>query len=224
MRITRIETQQKRRDRVNLFADGAFVAGLSKETLIRAALRVGDEITDGRLAALQAEEALVQTRSAAMRLLARRPRSERELRDRLRLKEFADADIAQVLEDLRRAGLVNDAEFARTWIRNTLTLRPLGEIQMRQKLLLAGVDRGIVDEAIRAELGAVDNDAIARTLVSRYLARSAGRSSAADIPRRRRLAAAMLARRGYAWPVIQRVLKSLDLVSGEEADDLPGQS
>ncbi|MBK7258047.1 MAG: RecX family transcriptional regulator [Ignavibacteriae bacterium] len=211
MRITRIETQQKRRDRVNVYADGEFAVGISKETLLRAALRVGDELTPERLSALQSEEGLFQTRAAAMRLLARRPRAERELRDRLREKEYADADIARVLAGLRTAGLVNDAEFARTYIRNTLILRPLGEIQLRQKLLIFGIERATVDDAIREELGAVDVDDIALAVTRKYLARSAGRGSADDPRKRRRLAAAMLARRGYAWTIITRVLKKLDL-------------
>lgn len=218
MRITRIETQQKRRDRVNVYADGEFAVGISKETLLRAALRVGDELTPERLSALQSEEGLFQTRAAAMRLLARRPRAERELRDRLREKEYADADITRVLSDLRAAGLVNDAEFARTYIRNTLTLRPLGEIQLRQKLLIFGIERTTVDDAIREELGAVDVDDIALAVTRKYLARSAGRGSADDPVKRRRLAAAMLARRGYAWAVITRVLKKLDLPEDESLE------
>jgi regulatory protein len=220
VRITRIETQQKRRDRVNIYADDVFAVGISKETLLRAALRVGDELTPERLTALQNEEGRYQTRAAALRLLARRPRAERELRDRLREKEFADTDIARVLSDLRAAGLVNDAEFARTYIRNTLTLRPLGEIQLRQKLLIFGVDRTTVDDAIRDELGAVDVDDIALTVARRYMARTAARGSSDDPQKRRRLTAAMLARRGYSWAVITRVLKALHLPSDDTAGEL----
>lgn len=216
MRITRIETQQKRRDRVNLYADGEFAVGISKETLLRAALRVGDELTPDQLHALRSDEDAFQTRAAALRLLARRPRSERELRDRLREKEHADADIARVLADLRAAGLVNDAAFARTFIRNALTLRPLGEIQLRQKLLVFGIERSVVDDAIREELGAVDVDDIALGLVQKYLARTAGRGPSDDPQKRRRLASAMLARRGYSWAVIARVLKRLDLPTEDD--------
>ena len=211
MRITRIETQQKRRDRVNLYVDGEFAVGISKETLLRAALRVGDELTPEYLNTLRSDEDLYQTRAAAMRLLSRRPRAEHELRDRLREKEFADADIARVLADLRAAGLVNDPEFARTFIRNALTLRPLGEIQLRQKLLVFGIDRATVDDAIRDELGTVDMPGVALGVARKYLARTAGRGPDDDPQKRRRLVAAMLARRGYAWTVITLVLKKLNL-------------
>lgn len=221
MRITRIETQQKRRDRVNLYVDGEFALGLSKETLLRAALRVGDELSAARIDALTAEETLFQARTAALRLLSRRPRSEKEIRDRLREKEFGDREIARIIDDLKSSGLINDAEFARTYVRNALALRPQGEIQLRQKLLLLGVARPVIDDCLREIMPGVDVEHMARTLAERYLAKTRSGSRRADPQKRRRLVAGMLARRGYAWTVINQVLHSLDLSSEEDPHDHP---
>ena len=220
MRITRIETQKKRRDRVSIFADGEYVLGLSKETLLRAALRVGDEISPSRITALTADETLHQARSSALRLLARRPRSERELRDRLKENEFDDDTINRVIAGLTEAGLVNDAEFARMYVRNALTLRPQGEIQLRQKLLLLGVARPLIDEVLREILPGVNEEQMALTLARRTLAKSRSGTSPDDQRKRRQRVTAMLARRGYAWTVINRVLKSLDLSTAEDPHEL----
>lgn len=220
MRITRIETQKKRRDRVSIFADGEYVLGLSKETLLRAALRVGDELSPSRITALTADETLHQARSSALRLLARRPRSERELRDRLKENEFDDATIGHVIAGLTEAGLVNDAEFARMYVRDALALRPQGEIQLRQKLLLLGVARPLIDEVLRGILPGVDEEQMALTLACRYLAKSRSGTSPDDQHKRRQRVTAMLARRGYAWTVINRVLKSLDLSTAGDSHEL----
>ncbi len=220
MRITRIETQKKRRDRVNIFADGEFVLGLSKETLLRAALRVGDELSPSGITALTAEETLYQARSSALRLLARRPRSERELRDRLRENEFDDDTIGRVIAGLTEAGLVNDGDFARMYVRNALTLRPQGELQLRQKLLLLGVARPLIDDVLHEILSGVDEEQMALTLARRYLAKSRSGASPDDQRKRRQRVTAMLARRGYAWTAINRVLKSLDLSSAEDPHEL----
>ena len=220
MRITRIETQKKRRDRVSIFADGEYVLGLSKETLLRAALRVGDEISPSRITALTADETLHQARSSALRLLARRPRSERELRDRLKENEFDDDTINRVIAGLKEAGLVNDAEFARMYVRNALTLRPQGEIQLRQKLLLLGVARPLIDEVLREILPGVNEEQMALTLARRTLTKSRSGTSPDDQRKRRQRVTAMLARRGYAWTVINRVLKSLDLSTAEDPHEL----
>ena len=220
MRITRIETQKKRRDRVSIFVDDEFAVGLSKETLLRAALRVGDDLPASRIAALSADETLYQARTSALRLLARRPRSERELRDRLREKEFADDVISRVVTNLKETGLVNDAEFARIYVRNALTLRPQGEIQLRQKLLLLGVARPTIDETLHEILPGVNEEEMARSLATRFLARSWGSGAGADPRKRRQRVGAMLARRGYAWSIISSVLKSINLSSEEDTHEL----
>ncbi len=54
-----------------------------------------------------------RARADAIRLLKLRPRSERELSERLGRKGFAPAAINAVLQELRQKGLVDDALFAR---------------------------------------------------------------------------------------------------------------
>ncbi len=220
MRITKIETQKKRGGRVSIFVDGEFAVGLSKETLVRAGLRVGDQLTPTRLEALQGEETHFQARNAALRLLSVRARSERELRDRLRTKEFGDGDIGRVIDDLKRSGLVNDDEFARAYIRNALTLRPAGQIHLRQKLLLLGVARETADTALTEIFAGVDVEAMAAAIARKTLARVRARPKGNDALALKRHVVAALARRGYAWPVIASVLKTLDLTTPEDAHDL----
>jgi regulatory protein len=219
VRITKIETQKKSPGRVSLFADGEFLIGLSKEILLRAALRVGDEISRPQVDALIAQETLLSAKNAALRLLAVRPRSEREILDRLREKEYDERTISAILGELRMAGLVNDAEFARSFIRNTLILRPLGELQLRRKLLLLGVPRPIVDDAVGETLTGVDMVDVARKTALVYQ-RRLQHSPAPDDPRKMRNKISLhLARKGYPWSIITAVLKSLHLPEGDSAYD-----
>ena len=219
MRITRIERQKKRPDRVNIYADGEFLTGVSKETLLRAAIRVGDEVSDTLVKTLQDEESLFAARNSAFRLLSVRPRAERELRDRLREKEFSEAHIGRVVDDLKRAELVNDAAFARTYIRNALTIRPVGEVRIRQKLLLLGVDRATLDEAIRETLGDVDMVAVARGIAQKFLRRTHSTGKVSDPRKTRQRLTAHLSRRGYSWNTIGAVLTSLHLPSSGGQDN-----
>lgn len=219
MRITRIERQKKRPDRVNIYADGEFLTGVSKETLLRAALRVGDEISDTLVKTLQEEESLFAARNSALRLLSARPRAERELRDRLREKEFSETHIGRVVDDLKRAELVNDAAFARTYIRNALTIRPVGEARIRQKLLLLGVDRVTLDDAVRETLGHVDMVAVAREIARKFLRRTRSTGKDSDPRKTRQRLTAHLSRRGYSWNTISAVLTSLHLPSSGEQDN-----
>lgn len=193
--------------------------GLSKEVLLRAGLRVGDEISRSQVDDLIARETLLSAKSAALRLLAIRPRSEREIVDRLREKEFDERTISAMLGELRTAGLVNDAEFARSFIRNSLTLRPLGEIQLRRKLLLLGVPRPVVDSALSETLTGVEMVDVARQTAIVYQRRLQHSPAPGDPRKTRNKISAHLARRGYSWPTISAVLKSLHFPEGDNAND-----
>ena len=58
------------------------------------------------------EPARAEALAAAQRALARRDLSERELRDRLQRAGLDPAAAEEVMEQLRRGGLVDDARFA----------------------------------------------------------------------------------------------------------------
>lgn len=87
-------------------------------------------------------------REAALRLLAHRPRSEAELRRRLGRKGFADGAIDACIEALRDRGLVDDAAFADSWVRDRVRLRPRGPSRLVGELLRKGVSRQIADDAV----------------------------------------------------------------------------
>jgi regulatory protein len=216
VRITRIDLQKRRPDRRSIFADGAFLIGVHVETLLRSGLREGDLITSEQLSMLQAHESLLAARTAALQYLSARPRSEREVRDKLRDKEFPPGEIDQVIGDLSRAGLVNDQEFARTYIRNSMSVRPAGEAQLRRKLLLLGVARPIIDEALR-EIGAeVDFSGPALTLGRQFLARKKRTARDTDARKTKQQLIGFLSRRGYSWPTVSSVVKSLMSAQSEE--------
>ncbi len=206
MRITRIENQKKRPGRKNIYADGTFIAGVSSETLLKLALRTGDEIGTEQLKALHAAEAWQNARNTAIRFLSSRPRTERELRTKLREKEFSEEEITAVIEDLRRTGLLNDREFARMAVRDAKKLRPVAAPLLRRKLILLGVNPATVDDVLAEELPAADQRAVARELAARFLAK-AGAAGRQQPEKLRSRLSGFLARRGFPWETIRDVIR-----------------
>ncbi len=209
MRITRIETQRNDPGRKSIFADGRFLAGVSNETLLRLGLRTGDDIGPEVARTLVQTEELLNARNVALRFLSYRPRSEREVRDKLREKEFGDAEISRTLDDLRSHGLLNDAEFARTYIRNAIAVRPAGKTLLMKKLLALGVNKGVIEEAATECLSG-DVQRASATATAEQLLRRARSAKKKEDPRklRQRIASALL-RRGYGWDTVEPVLKKL---------------
>jgi len=205
MKITRIEPQKKHAGRMNVYADGEFLVGVAADTLLRFGLRKGDEISPATLQAIARAEELLGARSAALRLLGVRPRTVREIRDALREKEFPDDIGAETIAALSAAGLLDDAAFARAYVRNALALRPSGSILLKRKLLLLGVDRAVADEAVGEILGGADQAAGAAQAAEKFLARK--RRSAADDARVRQLLVQFLMRRGYTWDIAREATR-----------------
>ncbi len=213
MRITKIEGQKNNPSRKNIYVDGEFAVGISAETLLRFGLRTGDEIDESRLKALQAAEELQSAKQAALWLLARRPRSEREIRDKLREKEFGDEEIRQAIASLRSSGILDDEAFARTFIRDQLTIRPKGPIALKQKLLLLGIKKEIIDAALEDAFRESSQEEIALEAARKFLRRTAH----GDLRSTRQKLSAFLSRRGFSWEVIAGVMSKV-LTSTDEGD------
>lgn len=215
MKITRIENQKKRPGRKSIFADGEFLIGIASDTLVRFGLRTGDEIDERTLKELEGAEEMFAARTAALRYLAVRPRTEREIRDQLRAKEFSDRVAADTIASLKESRLLDDAAFARSYIRNALALKPSGRILLKRKLLLLGVEKSLADEALGEILQGVSQEEEARGAARAFVARKASRSTPG--PSLRRQVTAYLLRRGYAWDVVTRAVR--DALKEESTDD-----
>ena len=207
MRITRIESQKRRPGRKNVFVDGTFIAGASDEAILRLGLRSGDEVGPELVERLLNTESYITARAAALRLLSVRPRSVHEIRDRLQKKGFPASDIEDVIADLFKAALLDDRAFARAFIRDRTALKASGPALLRDKLLRLGVSREILEEALTDELGEVDLDLLALRAAEAYARKQPGGAGNRSDPGLRRRMGAYLARRGFGWETVTRVLR-----------------
>ena len=146
-------------------------------------------------------EPVTEARSAALRLIKFRPRSEAELATRLGRKGFGDETVRAVLEDLRRTGLVGDARFAR-YAANQAAVKPVGRRLMLNRLRAKGIAPDLAEEAVQAATAGKDELELAREAAGRRA------PSLEGLPReaaRRRLFG-YLSRRGFSSDVVWKVI------------------
>ena len=78
----------------------------------------------------------IRGRNYVWRLIKFRPRSEKEIRDRLKLRNYPQRLIEGLVSYFKKTGLIDDKEFARSWI-NYRLLKPVGiraiEAELKQK-------------------------------------------------------------------------------------------
>lgn len=138
---------------------------------------------------------------AALRLLAGRPRSVAEVRQRLRRRGAADQEAAEVIARLREEGLLDDAAFAAYWRENREAFRPRGRRLLQAELRQKGVEA----EVARAALAGLDEEEQAY----RAGLRRARSLVAEDEALFRRRLEGHLRRRGFGYGAVAVVLERI---------------
>ena len=212
-RITALKPTRRDPDRVSVELDGTFAFALPAQLITDERLEIGDALDEERATALLAAEQTARATEAALVFLAYRPRSEKEVRDRLRRGNYEPDAIDYVIGRLHEWRYLDDADFARRWVENRATHRPRGTRLLQQELRHKGINSETAREVIaEAEL---DEATAAETLARRRLPAYAGNDPAAI---QRRLSG-YLARRGYGYDVIRI---ALERVLGDDAGESDG--
>jgi regulatory protein len=134
MKVTAIKQQVKHPDRYSIFIDDTFAFGLSEEALLTSHLSLGQEFNKEELLALKLSAVADKAYSQSLGLVARRPRSEWELRDYLKRKDYAPELIDQTILRLAEREYVNDEAFARAWVNNRRLLKATSKRRLAQEL------------------------------------------------------------------------------------------
>jgi regulatory protein len=154
-RITALTQQKHNPQRVNVFLDGEFAFGLAR--IVGAWLQVGQEISDEKIALLQAEDAREVAYQRAIKLLHYRPHTEAEVRQSLRGHAVDETIIDAVIERLKSSALIDDARFAQLWVENRAEMRPRSQRALAFELN----KRGVQSAEIELALEAVDDEEMA---------------------------------------------------------------
>jgi regulatory protein len=150
---------------------------------------------------------------SALQFLGYRPRSEYEVRQRLRRKGYPDPAIEHAVQQLLEWGYLNDRQFADFWLNNRLEHSPRGERALMQELRRKGIDVETAREALGEQ--EVDEHAAALELARKRMPSLRN----LDRPTRDRRLTGFLQRRGYGWDVIGPVLKELQSEPDEAVDE-----
>ena len=141
----------------------------------------------------------------ALRFLSIRPRSRKEiliyLGKKIRQNQLI---IDKVLSELENLGLVDDYDFACWWVEQRITFRPKGKKALIFELRQKGIDPEIIEKVINQK---VDEVALAKIVAEKKL-RILKNLSPTEL---RSKLEGFLARRGFRWETIKKVLDQVEL-------------
>lgn len=107
------------------------------------------KIDDDKRVVSDRERARERTMNRAVKLLAAKPRSVAELRERLLEKLWTDAEIVDaVIEKLKEYNYLNDEQFARDVALSKLRQKPQGRRRLQMSMSQKKLDKETVDTAI----------------------------------------------------------------------------
>lgn len=205
-RITKIVPQGKYKGRCKVYLEDGTSFSLHNELLAKYGLRTGAEIDEEKIKEWLDEDETRHAYNAALRYLGFCSRTRKELEDYLRQKGYGDRTVVNVIEKLKSYGLVDDKMFARDWVNNRKLTSPRSRMAMTFELLQKGVDREVIDEVI-GSISDEDEEKQAFKVAQKYY----GRYRNLENRERALKTGQALARRGFSWEIIQRVIRKMDM-------------
>ena len=197
MKISAITAQVKTRGRYSIFVDGEYSFSLSEAALIESGLRVGATLEARDLAAFKELSKTDKLYNRTLALLARRPRSQKEMVDYLSQKTDDEQIQEKTLNKLINFGFIDDQAFATAWVESRRLLKSTS----RRKLRLELLQKGISDEIITSVLAADQTDEL--TMLRELIAKKRRQSRYQDQTKLMQY----LVRQGFSYSDVKEALK-----------------
>lgn len=199
--ITRLVQGKKNPNRVNIYLDDSFAFALSIDEVAKNNLRKGLELSQKVIDQLRDTDQSDYVYSKILNFLSFRPRTAKEVRDRLKQYEVKDVDKQdQVISRLKDKGYLDDVAFARWFIESRNTHRPRSPRMLAQELMQKGVGR----EDISSVIGETNSEEISICMI---LDKKLGIPRPLEALEKQKISA-YLGRLGYAWEKIKQVVKT----------------
>jgi regulatory protein len=199
--VTRISPQVKRDGYYNIYINDKYELSLSELDLASFQLKTNQPIDEKKLEELKKAYTKSKSYNFAIRYLALRPRSIKEVRDYLIIRKgFSDFEVDYTVERLVSENYLNDTDFAEMWVRNRILLSPKSNKVLRLELIKKGIDNSTIDSVL-SDIGKDEQLDILNRLIEKKMRQSKYHD--------KQKLTEYLSRQGYAYDLIKQAMESL---------------
>lgn len=145
--ITKIESQKKNQDRVNIYVNNEFFMAVYTELVYSFNLKKGMEIDEDNLKNLLKDEMYIKAKNKALNILSKADQSEKKIKEKLS-SEFEEDTIEKVIDFLKRNNFINDDILAQKIVNTNVNLNKCGRNKIKQNLYIKGIDKNSIDDAL----------------------------------------------------------------------------
>lgn len=207
MLITKITKSRKERNGYVVFIDEAPAFQVSDEVLMKFGLLTGKQIDERMVEEIASAEAFSRARKIALNFISYRPRSSKEIVNKLSHKGFSSKLARQVVHQLREVNVVSDLEFARMLVRDKLRGKPMGKAMIRRKLLEKGISFQIIERVLKEYVSEEDEQQAAARLAAKKLKLSRSRFAGLDSVKQQKRMVDYLLSRGFSTEVALKTVR-----------------
>jgi len=154
---------------------------------------------------LEPDKIKTRAKNNAYALLRQRPRSEFEIRQRLKLKGYAGALVDEIVGDLKRTGDVDDEKFAMLWMESRMHSNPVGDVVLKHELKTKGVEDSIIEATLNRKAKNYDEFEVAFSMAGEQFERF----KKLDRHKALKRVYDFLMRRGFKYDTIRRITEEL---------------
>lgn len=176
MKVTKIQQQQKRKDRFSIYIDEKYSFSLNEFQLASARLSIGKELSPEEVEEFANESQFGKAYERVLNYVMIRPRSEREIRDYLtrtymypKPKSYVDKNgqrhfkkqevdkqkvtemIERLMSRLNDKGYINDESFTKAWVQSRMMHKKPSKRKLEQELYAKGIDKKIIANVLQNE-------------------------------------------------------------------------
>lgn len=213
--ITKITTQQKNKERFNIFVDEGkgekYAFSVDEAVLIKFQLKKGMELDSFFLTEIQYEDDIRKAYNMAIKYLARVMRTEHEVRSYLKEKEVENPVIQEVIIKLYEYQFLNDEQYAIAFVRTKKNTTDKGPVVIKRELSEKGVREQFIEVALK-EYPLDEQIETARAICEKEVAKN---KSDSELVLKQKLEQKLL-RKGFSFDIIGEVTSNLELKSEEE--------
>jgi regulatory protein len=191
-----------------VFLDGSLALELSDWTIGKFGLRTGDDLDEQTVDTLKSAEAETRAKNIAINYLSYRPRSSKEVIFHLTKKGFEHKCAESVTRHLQLVKMIDDNQFARTFVRDRLKRKPTGQALLRQQLLTKGISPAMTDKVLAELISPQSQQTSALQAAKRKIQMTQHLTKKIDAEKRKKRILDFLLRRGFSYEIALKTIRT----------------
>lgn len=204
MKIESLAVKKNSTDCVLTFDDNSNYT-VSMDLVLKFQLKKGYEISDSEFKIISVEQDLINAKQDAYNYVAYKPRTQKQVFDKLREKKYTDEFIEAAIKHLQKFDLLDDKKYAFNFANEYAKRKKAGRIKVYNELRNRGISSDLADEAVENCFGKIDEYEFAESAAEKKLNLLKGKPK----DKIYRSLRDYLLRQGYNSEIVREIVKKM---------------